>query len=1672
VSDTVENAAVYLTTSMNYVTVPKSKTKVVDVALINYVELNSENIKWLSNDYNTVTVVGTGRTVQIYGVELGFAKLTVTHPASYNDLEIMVKVVEEHDMSNVAYLTTNDNIIETYVQDSSLQVMVEKIGGKIPSIETSWLVDNPSVASVSGSGNIGYIVPRKAGITKVTVTEREAENLDIIVIVKEVKAGTEYITTEESVVQLSPGQFNHPLQVRLVGGNDTDLQDFEWQVYSQFPSDWEVAKNGGTVISLFGMGDRAAISANYVGTARVRVSHPKAQLPLYIVVQVTNFESMAFNEREALILNGDIYFAGIRIPNYENFTGKVEYSTDNPAACVVTGSDRVALLQSQGTGRAKITAIVRGTDLKASIDVQVIERDNFAEPNIIIPKTTYMLNPREKPFQIEAYLQGVGVTEESRYGIKWEAMLLSGGDIEEVMSIFPGGPEIFYPPVSIGKPAPIKVLRGTGPVIQIEVLNPPLPDGKKFETKEIVIMVSQSEITTRTKAVYIKIAEVSGIFTVSKLDISMEPQNMVDLSCTILGGKSSDYKEVVWFAETDSVGREIVKIMPDKGQNVKVMGIHDGTVYVTVMYRNEIAECRVQVKSNFYLKLQYEIFFTYPGAKKEGNLPVEVEFEVRPFTAQVMWVPQGPAPDADNPIAEVLVSTQDYVTGKGKVTINPTKEGSFELVGLTNRSTARMTVIIKNVYRLQVSNNRVFMQPGSTTTYNPPIKSGDPYWNYNSQYAPVIIKTGGEDKIGDSIYMPFVVCPPDHRISFSQASITKMANYGISHEISPILKISELEGRGIIKLTVSREIPSTEYGDGQGMILELDMKKPLEDTVIDPGLYSSNPLYPNNKIFLKCQLPLHQTLAIPVFQRVSGPYSNEANKQYKYKYYNGDSTTNYVNANNNATANTGFGPLSNVSSSSNNGFDINNPNWQSRPTGVLPEFDKASYAESTSYYMTISGNYNRSATGHSVTYNLDIGDGEEHYILLDRTHEGMFYEFDETAWNTSKSSFENAIKAQDFYKNKEENRAPKVDLVDLNGSKAIRITGGQDFTVFDRVLIKDRKKLTLEYFSPTSLSEGKVYDVSNPTDIINNTATPTQYDEYIDELYLKDYYLVKRFGITLNMYHNTIYNGEIYNVTEDADGNSTYTLNDMAAIDDHTVCQIVYWKQGQRPIRVRYVYSRLEEYNNLVNIISNDGGPVDFYNATSYFGNNKRLYVTKPDGKGDYFIKNINNDDGHSYSLNSTISKINTNAYFGCDYRTHQTMVSYNPHFEELFGETLYIVSDFDLGSSRNMWYTGGSDYSTVFAPGGFLNNDGITRSYLGEMYLGRGRYRSSQGRQRLTIFCYLGGSRINKTAFVWFNDEDDHNNQGWFYNLANGRQYFLNMYVNRTYNFVNSELFKDVGLDGYPVHIQQTTNPGYYYASIGTSNVIANAKQVNWKAILSVLKHNNDNGTYTAIIEKLDDAGNAVEFEKRYDGTLTGTDSSKNLTPAQRNSIFNLVRQGNEKGSLHINIHDGIEFYTQNNYPNFKTNTLYVKRETEKGYNGIHSVNDFQGDHAAGGFTASSDSGAYHFITEDLSDSNFYEPVSTKRNDLVFTSQPVILSLKYKNSYTTERTNRNEINIRVTHKIRSGVFSDSGNGTSYVKDVWANMRKVTNLPAPFTGSSSSFNKYYGYFFIPKDDQY
>ncbi|MCL2762899.1 MAG: hypothetical protein FWD36_06825 [Treponema sp.] len=665
------NSAVYLTTAMNYVITGKSMTKMVEVNLVNYNELNSDNITWKSENSNIAYVIGTGPIVQVYGIAEGITNITASHVKAFDDLKIVVKVVSDGKAEEVCYLTTSDNVIETYVSANSNSIYISKVGGISEHLQTTWTVDNPSILGIMGNGNVGYYTAKTPGIARITISDIEAGSLDIVVIVRKAKPGTEYITTENSIIQIRPGSANNAITVELAGGEERDNSDFAWQIYSQEPGNTEVARNGGNVIALFATNNRASVGGLYAGKAKIRVTHPKANNPLYILVQVTDYMAIEFEEKSKDLLPGATEFVMLRTPNYENVTGKIIFETDNPAVCTVVGTNYMALLSGNGVGQAVITARIANTEASAKILVNVAEEAYSERIKIITALTSVSMNPRAAPIKLKASLIGDGVSGDDSRNIQWQIDPRQNNMI------------IMYPSA------------GYGDEIQIE------PVRRAYDNPEGTTITVSHPMTRDKKVIYVQVAELTNAFTLNKYQIRMESGQMETLSCNIIGGNQRDYSEVVWSSGYDinDPAKEVVKIMGG-GKTVQLYAVNDGITEVTVFYRGMTCVAYVEVRSSNYFEITMKSMKLYPGQLTSKGEPITVEYLVRPNDTFITWYTS--EADPADPVCRYNI-----IASSNMIALTPMKEGQVTISGVAAGRRSSINIMVAYNYSF-VMNGYVF----------------------------------------------------------------------------------------------------------------------------------------------------------------------------------------------------------------------------------------------------------------------------------------------------------------------------------------------------------------------------------------------------------------------------------------------------------------------------------------------------------------------------------------------------------------------------------------------------------------------------------------------------------------------------------------------------------------------------------------------------------------------------------------------------------------------------------------------------------------------------------------------------------------------------------------------------------------------------------------------------
>jgi len=926
IQELFENGAVYLTTSQNYVIVSVNAVKPITVSLVNYEEPDGAKITWKSDNTNVAQVVGSGKVVQVLGVGAGITKFTASHNKSFNSLNIIIKVLPSGSDEDVCYLTTAENVIETYVSNSSRQIIVTKVGGRSGAIEAVWSFDNPFVIGLTGSNNTAYITAKKAGSAKITVSDKEAGTLDIIVIVRESKPGDLFIFPSQDIVQITPGSANGVLQVTMPGIDLSDEKDFRWSLYTQMPSDLSVAKNGGSVVSIYAMGSRCSISGIYAGTARIKITHPKAAEAAYIVVQVTNFMEMKFAQHSVEIVRNETAYVVLEIPDYGNFTDKVKFSVDNTSSVSVIGTHRVALLSAQNTtGKAVVTAYIPDTGLSCTIDVTVVDEPRYNEPEILTSQSMFILSPREAPFYISAKIIGFGINDEDSEFLQWTINYDDAQRVKPMLKIFPE---------NTGDAT--KGISSIGKTVLIEVQQYP---GKVYTDVEYCTLTLSHPATGRKRVLYFQIQEDSNAFTISRNAMTLESGQQMELTCNILNGSLKDYDEVVWEAKRDSIdpGKDIVKVI-GRGKSVQILGMTDGQTVVTASYRglNSRANfCTVTVKSVYYFTINFQNVLAYPGQKDDnGSGMFGIGYSVRPPNAVISWL------DTANETADVSPGAaidDGSGTGQGKIYMDLKKEGSFTIIGQSNNKVSRVNVTVREIFNFQILERQVNDEYPYMYAENGKRRDKSENQDGYDDIPATPIITGG-------YAIPYMVTPATASIKL-MSSKDQSQPYGYKDKDALVKR-----GWDII---IGR--PKAKGLSAYGYIY---IKNRLEDRVnlrfrlVKPDGSEVQPATEfDREILFISRFPKTFSRIIPVFQQISGP-------------------------------NTPIGM--------NTGYPIKQPAVPTANTGYIKVYEesniKGKYLVPKSGSVAQVSETDKSDTAISDEYNITVYDGEEHYIILDKAH--------------------------------------------------------------------------------------------------------------------------------------------------------------------------------------------------------------------------------------------------------------------------------------------------------------------------------------------------------------------------------------------------------------------------------------------------------------------------------------------------------------------------------------------------------------------------------------------------------------------------------------------------------------------------------------------------------------
>ena len=348
-----EKSLCYITTKKNIVTINLSENNSADLTLslvnnlkpdiessfsYSFVDSNgsiiSENIAVTSS---FLTDEGVNVTVQ--ASEPCECFLRVSHPDALYDMDVLVRVIKNADVSFIdpsqTYVTVSDSYSENI--DISIRNFDDVVN---PELITWTFSENASdyidFIIFNGSENTGDSISirgKKNGCVKITVNYLNLPSRDIIVLIRNINSqaadASSYITTTQNYIRMYTDDSPKGISVYLINISQGEIDELEWKISNH------AADGGGEVIKWkTGNGTHSSRSISLsnnaaafcvieplkIGTAYIDISHPKAMYSTRITVDVVDKPQTVENTAYLNLVSSPV----VKIKNGETKTIKVK----------------------------------------------------------------------------------------------------------------------------------------------------------------------------------------------------------------------------------------------------------------------------------------------------------------------------------------------------------------------------------------------------------------------------------------------------------------------------------------------------------------------------------------------------------------------------------------------------------------------------------------------------------------------------------------------------------------------------------------------------------------------------------------------------------------------------------------------------------------------------------------------------------------------------------------------------------------------------------------------------------------------------------------------------------------------------------------------------------------------------------------------------------------------------------------------------------------------------------------------------------------------------------------------------------------------------------------------------------------------------------------------------
>ena len=382
---------------------PTDSSQTITATLVNGTAADKYNFRWSLDVYDVIDFIYSGNQCTITPKQTGTATITISHPKSPYDQQIIVTVDE---FTTFAFPSESFTTTKGEVNFLSMQVPHTKQSSHIV-----YKVDDSSKCSLVGTKSIAQLSAIGAGTTIVraqlvaTSTGTILANAEMMVYIKEAPVNVNYISSASTIYTVNKGKSQ--TLTAMITGNDivsTDQYNFQWT-----SNDSDIIKVTGLNSQGYVTGQSIYITAVNPGEAIITCSHPKAQssLQFYVVVPGAEAKTVTLNKTYLTLTKGS---SGTTLTaNIENSTSSDDYNMENlewkaelkngVEIARVMGNGKTVTVYPVSVGETTVSAQLKnGSIAKCTVKVEAGKSITFEDTSKVVQpfhtkKIKYIISP-------------------------------------------------------------------------------------------------------------------------------------------------------------------------------------------------------------------------------------------------------------------------------------------------------------------------------------------------------------------------------------------------------------------------------------------------------------------------------------------------------------------------------------------------------------------------------------------------------------------------------------------------------------------------------------------------------------------------------------------------------------------------------------------------------------------------------------------------------------------------------------------------------------------------------------------------------------------------------------------------------------------------------------------------------------------------------------------------------------------------------------------------------------------------------------------------------------------------------------------------------------------------------------------------------------------------------